>query len=163
MPAKEGAQGKRHKSVGWAKVVFAHAERMRVQQAAHPTNLCSCALVLLCSLALILTIGCGPQEPQNVKKTRVIAAENIELRKQLDRRNKEIEMLKEQNKKETNAQKKQLQECLQEKEEWQNKSRQNIRNQVKGVLDTVLEENTKLREENNQLRSQIAELQKQPQ
>jgi len=121
------------------------------------------AFVLILGIAIILTIGCGPQEPPNVKKTRVIAAENIELRKQLDRRNKEIEMLKEQYEKETKAQKKLLQECLQEKEDWQNKSRQNIRNQIKGVLDTVLEENAKLREENKQLKSQIAELQKQPQ
>ena len=121
------------------------------------------AFVLVVSIAVVLIIGCGPQEPPNVKKTRVIAAENIELRKQLDRRNKEIEMLKEQYEKDTKAQKKLLQTCLQEKEEWQNKSRQNIRNQVKGVLDTVLEENTKLREENKQLRSQIEELQKQSQ
>jgi len=120
-------------------------------------------IVLVVSIAVMLTTGCGPQEPPNVKKTRVIAAENIELRRQLDRRNKEIELLKEQYQKETKAQKKLLQECLQEKEEWQNKSRQNIRNQVKGVLDTVLEENTKLREENKQLKSQIAEIQKQPQ
>jgi len=119
--------------------------------------------VLVVCIAVMLTIGCGPQEQPNVKKTRVIAAENIELRKQLDHRNKEIEMLKQQYEKETKAQKKLLQECLLEKEEWQNKSRQNIRNQVKGVLDTVLEENTKLREENKQLESQIAELQKQPQ
>jgi len=121
------------------------------------------AFVLILGIAIILTIGCGPQEPPNVKKTRVIVAENIELRKQLERRNKEIEMLKEQYEKETKAQKKLLQECLQEKEDWQNKSRQNIRNQIKGVLDTVLEENAKLREENKQLKSQIAELQKQPQ
>jgi hypothetical protein len=119
--------------------------------------------VLVVCIAVMLTIGCGPQEQPNVKKTRVIAAENIELRKQLDRRNKEIEMLKEQYDKETKAQKKLFQECLLEKEEWQNKSRQNIRNQVKGVLDTVLEENTKLREENTKLKAQIAELQKQPQ
>lgn len=118
---------------------------------------------MILGIAIILTIGCGPQEPPNVKKTRVIVAENIELRKQLERRNKEIEMLKEQYEKETKAQKKLLQECLQEKEDWQNKSRQNIRNQIKGVLDTVLEENAKLREENKQLKSQIAELQKQPQ
>lgn len=118
---------------------------------------------MILGIAIILTIGCGPQEPPNVKKTRAIVAENIELRKQLERRNKEIELLKEQYERETKAQKKLLQECLQEKEEWQNKSRQNIRNQVKGVLDTVLEENTKLREENTKLKAQIEEFQKQPQ
>jgi hypothetical protein len=147
---KVPAQDKRRKSVGWANVVFAHAE-------------CTCALVLLCSCALVLTAGCGPQQPPNVKKARAIAAENIELRKELDLRNKEIETLKAQHGKELEEQKKLLADCLKEKEALQNKSRQNVRDQVKGVLDTVLEENTKLREENAKLKAQIEELQKQPQ
>jgi hypothetical protein len=163
VPAKDSAQGKIHKSVGWANVVFAHAERTRVQQGACPTNFRSYVLVLLCSCALILTGGCGLQEPPSVKKSRTIAAENIELRKELEHRSKEIETLKEQHGKEIDEQKKLLQTCLQEKEAWKNKSQQNIRNQVKGVLDTVLEENAKLREENTKLKAQIEELQKQPQ
>ena len=113
--------------------------------------------------AVILTAGCGPQEPPDVRKSRVIAAENIELRKELDRRNKELELLKEQYAKEVREQKKRLQACLQEKEELKNKSRQNIRNQVKDVLDSVLAENRKLSDENVRLKAQIAELQKQQQ
>ena len=140
-------QNKIHKSVGWANVVFAHAER-------------TCTLVFLCICALILTGGCGQPEPPNVKKSRTIAAENIELRKELDRRDKEIEILKEDYSKEIKAQKKMLQTCLQEKEELKEKSRQNIRNQVKDVLDTVLEDNKKLREENAELKAQIEELKK---
>jgi hypothetical protein len=147
---KVPAQDKRLKSVGWANVFFAHAER-------------ACVLMLLCSCALVLTVGCGPQQPPNVKKARAIAAENIELRKELDLRNKEIETLKAQQGKELAEQKNLLADCLKEKEALQNKSRQNIRSQVKGVLDTVLEENTKLREENAKLKAQIEELQKQPQ
>jgi hypothetical protein len=118
-------------------------------------------LIVFC--AVMLTAGCGPQEPPDVRKSRVIAAENIELRKELDRRNKQLELLKEQYAKEVREQKKRLQACLQEKEELKNKSRENIRNQVKDVLDTVLAENRKLSDENARLKSQIAELQKQPQ
>jgi hypothetical protein len=154
---KVPVKDKRHKSVGWANVFFAHAER-------------ACALVLLCICALMLTGGCGQPETPSVKKSRVIAAENIELRKELDRRNKEIEMLKAQYREKTNEQKEQLQKCLQENEALKEKSRQNVRDQVKGVLDTVLEENKKLREstgrlttENSKLKAQIEELQKQPQ
>jgi hypothetical protein len=121
------------------------------------------AFVLTLIFAVMLTAGCGPQEPPSVKKSRAIAAENIELRKELDRRSKEIETLKAQHSKEINEQKELLQTCLQEKEAWKKKSRQNIRNQVKGVLDTVLEENKILREENAKLKAQIEELQKQPQ
>jgi len=126
------------------------------------------AFVLVISFAMVLTIGCGPQstgllteEPPSVKKSRTIAAENIELKKQLAQSSKEIEKLKVQHGREIDKQKKLLAECLQEKKEWQNKSRQNIRSQVKGVLDTVLEENKKLRDENARLKAQIEELQKQ--
>ena len=122
------------------------------------------AFVLVVGIAVMLIGGCGGQnEPPGVKKSRAIAAENIELRKQLAQSSKEIEKLKEQHSKEIDKQEKLLAECLQEKEDWKNKSRQNIRSQVKGVLDTVLEENKKLSEENARLKAQIEELQKQPQ
>jgi hypothetical protein len=120
-------------------------------------------LLLLWICAIMLTAGCGPQQPPNVKKARAIAAENIELRKELERRNSQIETLKEQYGEELETQKKRLKTCLQEKEELKEKSRQNIRDQVKGVLDTVLEENRKLREENIRLKAQIEELQKKKQ
>jgi TolA-binding protein len=140
-------QEKIYKSVGWVRPwrIFAHAE-------------CACALVLLCSFALMLTGGCESQEPTSFKKSRTIAAENIELRKELDRRNKKIETLKAQYSKKIDEQREQLQKCLQGKEELREKSRQNVREQVSSVLDTVMEENRKLREENAQLKAQIEEL-----
>ncbi len=147
---KAPAQDKRHKSVGWANVVFAHAER-------------ACALELLCICALMLTGGCGQPDSPNVKKCRVIAAENIELRKELDRRNKEVEILKAQFSEKINEQREQLQKCLQEKEQLKEKSRQNVRGQVSSVLDTVLEENKKLRAENSRLKAQIEELKEEKQ
>ena len=120
-------------------------------------------LVIVAGIAVIMIIGCGPQQPPNVKKARAIAAENIELRKELERRDNQIKTLKEQYGEELEAQKKRLKTCLQEKEELKEKSRQNIRDQVKGVLDPVLEDNRKLREENTRLKAQIEDLQKQPQ
>jgi len=123
------------------------------------------AFVLVVGVAVMLTAGCGPQEPPDLKKSRAIAAENIELRKELAQSSKEIEKLKDQHGKELDEQKKLLQTCRQstgrltaEKEAWKNKSQQNIRSQVKGVLDTVLEENKKLRDENARLKAQIEEL-----
>ena len=116
--------------------------------------------VLLCSCVLILTIGCGQPESPGEKKCRVIAAENIELKKELAKSNKEIELLKAQYSRKIDEQRGQLQKCLQEKEQLKEKSRQNVRDQVKDVLDTVLEENKKLRAENSKLKAQIEELQK---
>ena len=120
-------------------------------------------LLLLWICAIVLSAGCGPQQPPNVKKARAIAAENIELRKELERRDNQLKTLKEQYGEEIEAQKKRLKTCLQEKEELKEKSRQNIRDQVKGVLDPVLEDNRKLREENTRLKAQIEELQKKKQ
>jgi len=120
------------------------------------------AFVLVVIVAVMLIGGCGGQnDPPGVKKSKAIAAENIELKKQLAQSSKEIEKLKEQHGKEIDEQKKLLQTCLQEKDTWKNKSQQNIRSQVKGVLDTVLEENKKLSDENTRLKAQIEELQKQ--
>ena len=121
------------------------------------------AFIIVIGITIMLMAGCGPQEPSSIKKSRIIAAENIELRKELERLSKEFEILKKHHYIEINKQKDLLQTCLQEKEALKKKSRQNIRNQVKGVLDTVLEENKKLREENTRLNTQIEELQKQPQ
>jgi hypothetical protein len=120
------------------------------------------AFVLVIGATVMLIGGCGgQQEPPNVKKSRVIAAENMELRKQLEQRSKEIETLKERNSEEIKKQEELLAACQQEKETWKKKAQQNIRDQVKGVLDPVMEEISKLREENKRLQAQIEELQKQ--
>ena len=46
--------------------------------------------------ALCLVTGCQESETSIVQKARVVAAENIELKKQLDNRDTEISALKEQ-------------------------------------------------------------------
>ena len=75
------------------------------------------AFVLVIVFAVVLTGGCGGQnERPDVKKSRAIAAENIELKKQLAQSSKEIEKLKVQHGKEIDEQNKLLQTCLQEKE-----------------------------------------------
>jgi hypothetical protein len=108
--------------------------------------------------AVILILGCGQPEPPSVKKSRLIASENMQLKKQLEQREKEIEKLKAQHSKELSKQQKLLAECLEEKETWKQKARQNVRNQVKDVFDVVMEQNKKLREENENLKSQIQQL-----
>lgn len=116
------------------------------------------ALMLLCSYALILITGCGEKEPPSVKQSRAIAAENIELKKQLNRNNARIENLKEQYDKELDKQQKLLEKCKQERDRWKAKSQRNVRDQVKDVLDNVMAENAKLREENEKLKDQIRKL-----
>ncbi len=104
--------------------------------------------------------GCGEQAPPGVKKSRLIAAENMRLTKELERCDKEIESIKELHNKEIKKQEKLLAKCLEEKESWKQKARQNVRNQVKGVFDAVMEQNVKLSEENEKLKAQIEKLQR---
>jgi len=115
--------------------------------------------VLAVCVVVMLIVGCGGQAPHGVKKSRLIAAENMRLTKELERRDKEIESIKELHNKEIKKQEKLLAKCLEEKENWKQKARQNVRNQVKGVFDAVMEQNKKLREENEKLKAQIEKLQ----
>ena len=116
--------------------------------------------VLAVCVFVISIAGCGVEEPPSVKKSRLIAVENVQLASELEQRSKEIEKLKEQHSRESRKQEKLLAECVQEKESWKQKARQNVRNQVKGVFDAVMEQNTKLREENEKLKAEIEKLQK---
>ena len=117
--------------------------------------------VIVVSVAVMLIGGCGGQESPNVKKGRALAAENIELRKQLEQRSAETEKLTQRHSEELKKQQSLLEKCEQEKLTWKTKAQQNIRDQVKGVLDVVVEENARLREETQALKAQIEALQKQ--
>ncbi len=122
-------------------------------------KLASKIYVLTVCVVVMSIAGCGNQEPPSVKKSRLIAVENMRLTKELEQRSKEIERLKELHNKESKKQEKLLAECVQEKESWKQKARQNVRSQVKGVFDAVMEQNAKLREENKKLKAQIEKLQ----
>jgi hypothetical protein len=87
--------------------------------------------------------------------SRLISVENARLKKELELRNSQIEKLTRLHNKESKKQDKMLAECVKEKESWKQKARQNVRNQVKGVFDSVMEQNAKLREQNEKLKAQI--------
>jgi outer membrane murein-binding lipoprotein Lpp len=114
--------------------------------------------VLVVSVVAMLIAGCQEQELPSARKTRAIVAENMQLKKELERRSEDIERLIELHDREIEKQEELLAKCLEEEETWKKKSRQNIRNQVKGVLDAVIEENAKLRQENEELKAQIEQL-----
>jgi cell division septum initiation protein DivIVA len=117
-------------------------------------------IFLVVGIVAILMTACGQKEPPSVKQSRAIAAENIELRKRVERLNREIESLKEQHEKELNKQETLLTECEKDKDALKKKAQQNIRSQVAPVLDAVIDETARLREENSKLKAQIEQLQK---
>ena len=116
-------------------------------------------MVISIGFGVVLIASCGEKETPSVKQSRAIAAENMELEKQLDRSHAQIDDLKEQYNEELKKQRKLLEKCQQERDQWKAKSRQSVRDQVKSVLDSVMADNTRLREENARLKAQIKELQ----
>ncbi|MHC4120600.1 MAG: hypothetical protein ACYSWO_24155 [Planctomycetota bacterium] len=110
--------------------------------------------------AVVLIAGCGEKEAPSVKQSRAIAAENIELQKELNRSNARIEETKRQYDKELEKQRQLLEKCQREREQWREKSRQNVRDQVKDVLDPVMADNARLRAENAKLKAQLETLEK---
>ena len=116
--------------------------------------------VLAVCVVVVLIVGCGQQAPPGVKKSRLIAAENMRLTKELERRDKEIESIRELHNREIKKQEELLAKCVREKDSWKQKARQNVKNQVKGVFDAVMEQNAKLLDENKKLKAQIEKLQR---
>jgi hypothetical protein len=106
------------------------------------------AFLLAVCIVVMLIVGCEEEENlSNPKKTRLIAAENMRLKKDLERRDKEIE-----------KQKGLLEKCQQEKNTWKGKAQKNIKEQVDKVLMGVMGELAKLRDENKSLKEQIEKL-----
>ena len=63
-----------------------------------------------------------------------------------------------QQERETTGLREELQKITEERDAWETRAKRNIREQVKGVLDAVVEDNARLRKENNDLKKQIEEL-----
>jgi len=118
------------------------------------------SLVISIGFGVLLIAGCGQKEAPSVKQSRAIAAENMELQKQLDRSHARIENLKEQYDEELEKRQKLLEECQQEKDQWKAKSRQSVRDQAESLVDPLMKEITRLRDENARLEAQIEELNK---
>ena len=116
-------------------------------------------LVLAVGIVVMLIAGCDEEQNlPDMKRNRLIAAENMRLTKELERRDKEIKKQKELHNKKNEQQQTLLEKCLKEKNAWKEKAQQNIQEQVDKVLVAVMEQNAKLREENESLKAQIEKL-----
>ena len=105
-------------------------------------------LVVGIVFVIMLVAGCEEQNisntKSNTKKSRLVAAENGQLKKQLEQRDREIE-----------KQKGLLNKCLKEKKVLEDKTEQGIKKQVKDILAILIEENVKLRKEIDRLKKDI--------
>jgi methyl-accepting chemotaxis protein len=116
------------------------------------------ALVLGIMIVTIWITGCAQPDAQSIKMSRVVAAENLQLKEDLRKKDWEIKNLKEQYKEQVGNLENLVADYKEQINVLEEKSRQNIRSQVKEVLDIVLEQNAKLRQENDSLKAQIEKL-----
>jgi gas vesicle protein len=110
------------------------------------------------AFVIMLVASCQEQGGANEKMSRVIAAENIKLKKALEQSGTEIERLKLLHNSEIKRQEGLLAKCLEEKDVWKKKSEENVKEQVGEVSALLMDENAKLRDENENLKAQIEKL-----
>ena len=103
--------------------------------------------IVVIGITLMLFAGCTPPEPMSVKMSRVIAAENMQLKEDLRKSDWEIENLKKLHKEQVDKLEEFIVRYKEQVQILEEKARQNIRDQVKDIFDVVLEQNAEFREE----------------
>ncbi len=117
------------------------------------------AVLLAISVAIIiLSVGCQEENLPSEKKSRIIAAENMKLKKELEQRDETIERLKKQHEEQIQQQKELLAECLKQKGTLEKQLQQNVKEQIDEVLANVIEENAKLRDQIKKLKAHIEKI-----
>ena len=114
--------------------------------------------VLAVGIIIISGAGCNQPQTHSDRMSRLISVENTRLKKELELRNNQIERLTKLQDKESKRQEKLLAERTKERDDWKMKAQQNLKNQVSGVFDAVMEQNAKLLEENKKLKEEIEKL-----
>ena len=113
------------------------------------------AFALTVGVAVIFLAGCQESEAPSQKKSRLIAAENMELKKTLQQREKEIETLKIQHARDVERREKALAQCRKQTENCRKELEEGLDEKVNDVLGTMMEEIAKLRAENEALKAKI--------
>lgn len=118
-------------------------------------------LIIVFGFLFALIAGCAGPEDMNVKMSRIVAAENMELKEELRQQDWEIKTLKEQHEQLVKDLKETITGLKEQVKALEEKSKQNVRGQVEGVLDIVVEQNAQLKAMNERLKEEIEQLKKQ--
>ena len=111
------------------------------------------AFAVTVGVVLMLFAGCQEAEAPSQKKSRLIAAENIELKKTIQQRDKEIESLKTRHAREIERQEKALEQCRKKTENCRKELEEKLDEKVKDVLGAMMDEMAELRAENEALKA----------
>lgn len=115
-------------------------------------------IILVFVVALAIAGGCQESQTPSEKKSRVIAAQNLDLQKQLAQRDKQIDDLKAQYTARIGLEQKKLDDCQKQTADCREQLRQGMEEQVNKVLVASIEQNAMILQENTALKAQIAEL-----
>jgi predicted nuclease with TOPRIM domain len=115
-------------------------------------------VLAVCVVAIIIITGCEEQQVSGGKMARIIAAENIQLKEQLQQYKSEIEKLKKQYDIELKKQGELLAKCSREKKSLEEQFAGKYEDQINEFFKTVAQESGKLDEENKQLKAQVEKL-----
>jgi hypothetical protein len=116
---------------------------------------------MIALIIIILGTSCQEEQQQSERKTRLIADENIQLKRQLVERDEAIERLKRQHEEQIKQKDDLLKNCEQQKIALKEQVMRTIDEQVSSVLADVLDENAKSRDEINNLKAKIEKLKEQ--
>jgi len=116
---------------------------------------------MIALIIIVLGTSCQEEQQQSERKTRLIADENIQLKRQLVERDDVIERLNRQYAEQIKQKDELLKNCEQQKITLKEQVMRTIDEQVSSVLANVLDENAKSRDEINNLKAKIEKLKEQ--
>lgn len=116
------------------------------------------AVVVAVGLLLGLGSACRQEATPEVKQARLIAAESMQLRKQLVARDAEMEKVQARHASEIEQRQEQLAACQKKVEALQKDLEAGIASRVESVMAAVMDENARLRSEIETLRAETGAL-----
>jgi hypothetical protein len=118
-------------------------------------------LWLLAGLLLVWGAGCQQNQDPDSRQTRLAVAENIQLKKDLAGCQSRLDTLKKEYERQLERKDAQLAASRKLGEDLQEDLRKGIAARVNAVTDKVMEDNARLRKENEALQAEIAQLKSQ--
>lgn len=120
--------------------------------------------ILAAVVAVMFFAGCQQSQPvgSNQQQARLLAAQNADLQKQLERQQAEMKVLQDKHTKELRQRDQELIRCKVRIDSLQQEVKKGVQERVKSITTPLLDENAKLRQQIVELKAQIEKLQAAP-
>jgi len=120
-------------------------------------------VTIICVMTIIVYVaGCEEQNSTgtDTRKTRLIASENIELKRQLEKCQADLAKEKELRAREEQEHKAQAEKYQEQIKQFQGQTTEFLQQQIESFVGALVEETAKLKQENEALLERIKELEK---